>query len=34
VYLVALLAPVFAGTPGWRPVLLSLGAATMLLGGW
>lgn len=34
VYLVAVLAPVFAGTPGWRPVLLSLGAATMLLGGW
>ncbi len=34
VYLVAVLAPVFAGTPGWRPVLLTLGAATMLLGGW
>ena len=34
VYLVAVLAPVFAGAPGWRPVLLTLGAATMLLGGW
>ena len=34
VYLVAVLAPVFAGTPGWRPVLLTLGAATMVLGGW
>ena len=34
IYLVAVLAPVFAGTPAWRPVLLSLGAATMLLGGW
>ena len=34
VYLVAVLAPVFAGTPAWRPVLLTLGAATMLLGGW
>ena len=34
VYLVAVLAPVFAGTPAWRPVLLSLGAATMLVGGW
>ncbi len=34
VYLVALLAPAFAGVPGWRPVLLSLGLFTMLLGGW
>jgi len=34
VYLVAVLAPVFAQTPGWRPVLLTLGAATMILGGW
>ncbi|GAB2865993.1 Na+/H+ antiporter subunit A [Nocardioides pacificus] len=34
VYLVALLAPAFAGTPGWRPVVLTLGVATMLLGGW
>ncbi|MCL3837828.1 Na+/H+ antiporter subunit A [Aeromicrobium duanguangcaii] len=33
VYLVALLAPVFADTPGWRPVLVSLGIATMILGG-
>lgn len=33
VYLVALLAPAFAGVPGWRPVLLTLGLATMLLGG-
>ncbi len=34
VYLVAVLAPVFAATPAWRPVLLTLGAATMLLGGY
>lgn len=33
VYLVALLAPAFASTPGWRPVLLVLGLTTMLLGG-
>ncbi|MCD4524796.1 Na+/H+ antiporter subunit A [Nocardioides sp. cx-173] len=33
VYLVALLAPAFAGVPGWRAVLLVLGVATMLLGG-
>jgi multicomponent Na+:H+ antiporter subunit A len=33
VYLVALLAPVYAGVAGWRPVLLVLGIATMLLGG-
>src|SRR5919112_5542860 len=34
VYLVALLAPGFAGVPGWRGLLLSLGLFTMLLGGW
>ncbi|MGD7704739.1 Na+/H+ antiporter subunit A [Microlunatus sp. Y2014] len=34
VYLVALLAPVFASVPGWRPVLLGLGAITMVVGGW
>ncbi|HEU4568321.1 MAG TPA: Na+/H+ antiporter subunit A [Marmoricola sp.] len=34
VYLVALLAPGFAGVPGWRPLLLTLGVATMLLGAW
>ena len=34
VYLVALLAPAFAGMPGWRGLLLSLGLLTMLLGGW
>ncbi|GAA1917801.1 Na+/H+ antiporter subunit A [Nocardioides hwasunensis] len=33
VYLVALLAPAFAGVAGWRTVLLTLGLATMLLGG-
>ncbi|WP_313404260.1 Na+/H+ antiporter subunit A [Aeromicrobium sp.] len=33
VYLIALLAPVFADTPGWRPVLIGLGIATMILGG-
>lgn len=34
VYLVALLAPAFAGTPGWHEVVLTLGVGTMLLGGW
>jgi multicomponent Na+:H+ antiporter subunit A len=34
VYLVALLAPAFADVPGWRGLLLTLGLATMLLGGW
>jgi multicomponent Na+:H+ antiporter subunit A len=34
VFLVALLAPAFADVPGWRPVLLTLGVATMVLGGW
>lgn len=34
VYLVALLAPVFADLPGWRPVVLTLGAGTMILGAW
>ncbi|WP_328886455.1 Na+/H+ antiporter subunit A [Streptomyces sp. NBC_00316] len=34
VYLVARLAPGFADVPVWRPVVLVLGGATMLLGGW
>lgn len=34
VYLVARLAPAFADVPPWRPVVLVLGCATMLLGGW
>lgn len=34
VYLVARLAPAFADVPLWRPVVLVLGGATMLLGGW
>ncbi|WP_035814096.1 Na+/H+ antiporter subunit A [Jiangella gansuensis] len=33
IYLVALLAPTFAGLLPWRPLLLILGVATMLLGG-
>lgn len=33
VYLVALLAPAFADTPGWRPVLVGFGIMTMLIGG-
>lgn len=33
VYLIAVLAPVFAGTPGWRPTLMTLGLLTMLVGG-
>ena len=34
VFLVALLAPALAHIPGWRELLLPLGVATMLLGGW
>ena len=34
VYLVALLAPAFAGTAGWHESVLVLGVGTMLLGGW
>lgn len=34
VYLVALTAPAFSGVPGWHELLLTLGLATMLLGGW
>ena len=34
IYLVARLAPGFADVPGWRPVLLGLGLATMLVGGY
>ncbi|MGI8574588.1 MAG: hydrogen gas-evolving membrane-bound hydrogenase subunit E [Egibacteraceae bacterium] len=34
VYLIARLAPIFAETPGWRPLVLLVGAATMLVGGY
>jgi len=34
VYLVARLAPAFAEVMPWRPVVLTVGVATMLLGGW
>jgi multicomponent Na+:H+ antiporter subunit A len=34
VFLVALLAPVFAADAPWRPVVLVAGTVTMLLGGW
>ncbi|MGJ9403036.1 Na+/H+ antiporter subunit A [Arthrobacter sp. KK5.5] len=34
VYLVARLAPGFAETAFWHPVVLGLGLATMLVGGW
>ncbi|GFM99929.1 hypothetical protein Sfulv_47400 [Streptomyces fulvorobeus] len=34
IYLVARLAPAFADVPVWRPAVLVLGSATMLLGGW
>ncbi len=34
VYLVAVLAPILAGSPGWRPAVWVLGALTLLLGGW
>ncbi len=34
VYLVAVVSPVFAGTPGWRLLVGGLGVATMVVGGW
>lgn len=34
IYLILLLAPAFADTPGWRPLTIGLGIATMLVGGW
>ncbi|MBX9472800.1 Na+/H+ antiporter subunit A [Microcella sp.] len=34
IYLLARLAPAFVEVPGWREVLVVLGLATMLLGGW
>ena len=34
IYLVARLAPGLAEVPGWRPVVLGLGLATMLVGGY
>jgi multicomponent Na+:H+ antiporter subunit A len=34
VYLVARLAPVFGDHGPWRPLVITFGAATMLLGGW
>src|SRR4028119_591101 len=34
VYLVARLAPAFAVVGPWRPVVLTVGLLTMLVGGW
>ncbi|GAB3121363.1 Na+/H+ antiporter subunit A [Glaciibacter psychrotolerans] len=34
IYLVARFAPGFADTPGWLPVLVTLGVWTMLVGAW
>ncbi|MBI5027885.1 MAG: Na+/H+ antiporter subunit A, partial [Actinobacteria bacterium] len=34
VYLVAVLAPALAASPGWRPAVWVLGALTLFLGGW
>ncbi|WP_134322286.1 Na+/H+ antiporter subunit A [Cumulibacter soli] len=34
IYLVAVLAPIFGESPGWRPVTVVLGGFTMLVGGW
>lgn len=34
IYLIARLAPGFAETPGWRPLLVGLGLLTMFVGGW
>lgn len=33
IFLIALLAPGFADVPGWRPMLITLGIATMVIGG-
>jgi len=33
IYLIALFAPVFAGSAPWRPIVIGLGVFTMLLGG-
>jgi multicomponent Na+:H+ antiporter subunit A len=33
IFLVALMAPVFADVPGWRPGLVVLGITTMIIGG-
>ena len=34
IYLVARLAPGYADTPGWTPLLVTLGVGTMLIGAW
>ncbi|GAB3354553.1 Na+/H+ antiporter subunit A [Modestobacter lapidis] len=34
IYLVARLAPGLADVPGWRPIVLGLGLATMIVGGY
>ena len=34
VYLIGRLAPAFADNAAWRPLVLTVGAATMLLGAW
>ena len=34
VYLIARLAPAYADVAAWRPLLLGVGLATMLVGGW
>jgi multicomponent Na+:H+ antiporter subunit A len=34
VYLIARLAPAFADVPLWRPLVIGVGLATMLVGGW
>ncbi len=34
IYLVLLLAPIFATTPGWQVLTVGFGLVTMLIGGW
>ncbi|MFV0632513.1 Na+/H+ antiporter subunit A [Demequina sp.] len=34
IYLIARLAPGYADMPGWRGLLVTVGVATMLVGGW
>lgn len=34
IYVIARFAPGYASTPGWREILIALGATTMVIGGW
>lgn len=34
IYMIARFAPAFADVPVWRPLVLAVGATTMIIGGW